>query len=125
VALLTLSLGGVGVMNTMFTSVAERTAEIGLKKALGAKRSRILVEFFLEGLVLAGLSGGTGILVALGLASLVNSFPMPAYFAGLPIDAVLVLKMTLVLSGVAIMAAVPPALRASRMDPVVAMNFEK
>ena len=125
VALLTLSLGGVGVMNTMFTSVAERTAEIGLKKALGAKRSRILMEFFLEGLILAGLSGGTGILFALGLASLVNSFPMPAYFAGLPIDAVLVLKLTLILSGVALIAAIPPAWRASRMDPVVAMNFEK
>jgi putative ABC transport system permease protein len=125
VALLTLSLGGVGVMNTMFTSVAERTTEIGLKKALGAKQSRILIEFFLEGIVLAGLSGGTGMLIALGLASLVNSFPMPTYFAGLPIDAVLILKLTLVLSGVAVIAAVPPAWRASRMDPVVAMNFEK
>jgi len=125
VALLTLILGGVGVMNTMFTSVAERTAEIGLKKAVGAKQSRILVEFFLEGFILAALSGGAGILIALGLASLVNSFPMPTYFAGLPMDAVLVLKLTLALSGVAIIAAVPPALRASRLDPVVAMNFEK
>ncbi|MBN2243259.1 MAG: ABC transporter permease [Acidobacteria bacterium] len=125
VALVTLALGGVGIMNTMFTSVAERTPEIGIKKALGAKRSRILWEFFLEGLVLAGLSGGAGILLALGLASFVNSFPMPAYFSGLPMNAVLVLKLTLVLGGVAVLAAMPPALRASRMDPVVAMNCEK
>ena len=96
-----------------------------IKKALGARRSRILWEFFLEGLVLAGLSGGAGILLALGLASFVNSFPMPAYFSGLPINAVLVLKLTLVLGGVAVLAAMPPALRASRMDPVVAMNYEK
>jgi len=125
VALVTLSLGGVGVMNTMFTSVAERTAEIGLKKALGAKQTRILSEFLLEGIVLAVFSGGTGILLALGLASFVNSFPMPAYFSGLPIDAGLVLKLTLVLGGVSVIAAIPPAWRASRMDPVVAMNFEK
>jgi putative ABC transport system permease protein len=125
VALLTLSLGGVGVMNTMFTSVAERTAEIGLKKALGARQSRILSEFFMEGIVLAALSGASGILIALGLASLVNSFPMPAYFAGLPMDAGLIFKLALVLGGVSILAAIPPAWRASRMDPVVAMGFEK
>jgi putative ABC transport system permease protein len=125
VALLTLLLGGIGIMNTMYTSVAERTAEIGLKKALGAKRSRILCEFLLEGLVLAAISGGAGILMSLGLASLVNSFPMPAYFSGLPINSVLVLKLTLVLGGVAVLSSLPPAWRASQMDPVVAMNYEK
>jgi putative ABC transport system permease protein len=125
VALITLSLGGIGVMNTMFTTVVERTSEIGLKKALGAKQSRILGEFFLEGLVLAALSGGAGILLSLGLASLVNSFPMPAYFSGLPMNAGLVLKLTLILGGVAVIAAIPPAWRAARMDPVVAMNYEK
>ena len=125
IAILTLSLGGMGVMNTMFTTVAERTGEIGLKKALGARRSRILWEFFLEGFVLAALSGGMGILFALGLASFVNSFPMPAYFSGLPMDPLLVLQLTLVLGAVAVIAAMPPAWRASRMDPVVAMNYEK
>jgi len=125
IALITLSLGGVGVMNTMFTSVVERTSEIGLKKALGAKRSRILMEFFLEGLVLAFLSGGTGILLALALASLVNSFPMPSYFSGLPMDLNFVLYLGLILGGVAVIAALPPAWRAARMDPVVAMNYEK
>ncbi len=125
VAFITLSLGGVGVMNTMFTSVAERTSEIGLKKALGARQWRILGEFFLEGLVLAFLSGGTGILFVLGLADIVNSFPMPDYFSGFPIDSVLVFKLGLALSMVAVLAAVPPAWRAARMDPVVAMNYEK
>lgn len=125
IALVTLSLGGIGVMNTMFTSVVERTSEIGLKKALGARQMWILGEFFLEGLVLGLLSGLIGILIVLGLASIVNSFPMPEYFSGLPIDAVLVFKLALALGMVAILAAIPPAWRAARMDPVVAMNYEK
>jgi putative ABC transport system permease protein len=125
IALVTLSLGGIGVMNTMFTSVVERTSEIGLKKALGARQLWILGEFFLEGLVLAFLSGVIGILIVLGLASIVNSFPMPEYFSGLPIDAVLVFKLALALGMVAVLAAIPPAWRAARMDPVVAMNYEK
>lgn len=125
IALITLSLGGVSVMNTMYTTVAERTSEIGLKKALGARRSTILAEFFTEGFVLAVLSGGTGVLFAMGIASFVNSFPMPAYFSGLPIDTHLVIRLALVLGSVAVLAALPPAWRASRMDPIVALNQEK
>lgn len=125
IALVTLSLGGVSVMNTMYTTVAERTSEIGLKKALGARRSTILAEFFTEGFVLAALSGGMGVLCALGIASFVNSFPMPDYFAGLPIDVHLIVKLALVLGSVAVLAALPPAWRASRMDPIVALSYEK
>ena len=125
VALITLSLGGFGVTNTMFTTVAERTPEIGLKKALGATRSRILGEFFTEGLVLAFFSGTAGILVVLGLAALVNSYPMPAFFSGLMLDAGVVFRLTLVLGVVAILAAIPPAWRAARMTPVEALNYEK
>jgi len=85
IALVTLSLGGVGVMNTMMMAVAERTNEIGLKKALGATRRRIMTDFFLEGAALAILAGVAGLLLVLGLAYAVNSLPMPPMFAGLPI----------------------------------------
>lgn len=125
IALVTLSLGGVGVMNTMYTNVAERTSEIGLKRTLGAKRSRIMAEFLLEGLVLAVLSGGMGILLALGIASFVNTLTMPAYFSGILIDPGLVLRLALILGIVAVVAAIPPAWRASHLDPVVALNYEK
>lgn len=125
VAIIILSLGGIGVMNTMFTSVAERTSEIGLKKALGARQLRILGEFFLEGLVLALLSGGIGILLVIGLAGIVNSFPMPDFFSGLIMNASLVFELALALGSVAVLAALPPAWRAARMDPIVAMNYEK
>ncbi len=125
VAFITLSLGGIGVMNTMFTTVAERTPEIGLKKAVGASRSRIMGEFFTEGLVLALLSGTIGILFVVGLATVVNSFPMPAFFSGLPLDAGVILKLTVVLGAVAVLAAIPPAWRAAHMTPVDALNYEK
>ena len=125
VAIITLSLGGIVVMNTMFTSVAERTSEIGLKKALGARQPRILGEFFLEGVVLALISGVIGILLIMGLAGIVNSFPMPEFFSGLLINAALVFKLALALGSVAVLVALPPAWRAARMDPIVAMNYEK
>jgi putative ABC transport system permease protein len=125
VALITLSLGGVGVMNTMYISVAERTPEIGLKKAVGASRLRILGEFFSEGFVLATLSGSAGILFVAALAAFANSFPMPAFFSGLPIDAGVVSKLAMALGAVAVLAAIPPAWLAARMTPVEALDSEK
>jgi putative ABC transport system permease protein len=125
VAVITLSLGGIGVMNTMYISVAERTPEIGLKKAVGASRSRILGEFFSEGFVLALLSGSAGILFVVAVAALVNSFPMPDFFSGLLINAGVVMKLAVALGTVGVLAAVPPAWRAARMTPVEALNCEK
>lgn len=125
VALVTLILGAMGVMNTMMTSVTERTPEIGLKKALGATRRRILVEFFAEGLFLAGISGTIGIILVWGLASLINALPMPAFFSGLPVNPDLVLRLVVLLGGVGILAALPPAWRAAGMTPVEALRFEK
>jgi putative ABC transport system permease protein len=125
VALITLSLGGMAVMNTMMTSVAERTAEIGLRKAVGATRLRILSEFMTEGLVLALVGGGVGMLMVAGIASVVNSFPMPDFYAGLPIDSNLVLRLALILGAVGVLSALPPAWRAANMTPVEALRYEK
>ena len=125
VAMITLSLGGMGVMNTMMTSVIERTSEIGLKKAMGATSRRVLVEFLLEGVLLAGISGGLGIVLVWGLASIVNSLPMPAFYAGLPVSTDMLVKLVLILGAVTIFSALPPAWRAARMAPVEALRFEK
>ena len=125
VALVTLSLGGLGVMNTMLMAVTERTNEIGLKKALGATSRRILTDFFLEGVVLALLSGVAGLGFIAVLTSAVNSLPMPAFFAGLPVDTRTALTAILALGTVAIVAALPPAWRASNLTPVEALRFER
>jgi putative ABC transport system permease protein len=125
VALVTLSLGGLGVMNTMLMAVTERTNEIGLKRALGATSRRILADFFLEGVVLALLSGVAGLGFIALLTSAVNSMPMPAFFAGLPVDTRTALTAILALGTVAIVAALPPAWRASNLTPVEALRFER
>jgi putative ABC transport system permease protein len=125
VALVTLTLGGLGVMNTMLTAVTERTNEIGLKKALGATSRRIMTDFFLEGVALALASGAAGILFVAALTSAVNSLPMPAFFAGLPVDTRTALRAIVALGTVAVAAALPPAWRASHLTPVEALRFER
>lgn len=125
VSLVTLSLGGIGVMNTMMMAVSERTNEIGLKKALGATSNRILLEFFLEGLLLALLSGVGGLILILTLAKGVNSLPLPQMFSGLPIHWNVLVLSTLALGLVAVGASLPPARKAAEMTPVEALRFEK
>jgi putative ABC transport system permease protein len=125
IALITLSLGGIGVMNTMMMAVAERTHEIGLKKALGATSRRILFDFFLEGLFLAVLSGVAGLALVLTLTSIVNSLPMPLMFSGLPVHWKVLALATLALGVVAVGSALPPARRAAAMTPVEALRYER
>ena len=125
ISLITLSLGGVGVMNTMMSSVAERTSEIGLRKALGATRRRILTEFLLEGLLLALLSGAMGMGATALLAGAVNSLPLPEMFSGLPVSAKSGFLALAALGTVAIFSSMPPAWRAANMTPVEALREER
>ena len=83
VGIVTLLLGGIGVMNVMLVAVRERTREIGVRKAIGAPAGTILRQFFIEALIIALLSGGIGLGVAFGFCALVNMLPMPDFFAGL------------------------------------------
>ena len=125
VSLVTLSLGGIGVMNTMLMAVSERTNEIGLKKALGATSGRIQLEFFLEGAFLAVLSGAAGLALVLLLSTGVNSLPMPQMFSGLPIHWGVLAMATAALGLVAVGSSLPPARRAAAMTPVEALRAEK
>lgn len=124
-SLITLSLGGVGVMNTMMTAVAERTHEIGLRKALGATRRRILLDFLLEGLLLAFASGLAGMAVVSLLAAGVNSLPMPEMFSGLPISFRTAWLAIAALGTVAVASAIPPAWHACQLTPVEALREER
>lgn len=124
VGVVTLFLGGIGVMNVMMVAVRERTREIGVRKAVGATSQSILAQFCAEAVFIVAISGGLGLALAWGACRLVNSFPMPPFFAGL-LPTWEVAAMSLALLGVvAVFAALYPASRAAAVDPIEALRFE-
>ena len=124
VGIVTLALGGLGVMNIMLVAVRERTREIGVRKALGATTAQIQRQFFLEGFVLTMISGAIGFLVALGLCAAVNQLPMPTRFQGMILtwQAGAVAVLSLVTIGA--ITSTYPARRAALLPPVEALRYE-
>ena len=124
VSIVTLALGGIGVMNIMLIAVRERTREIGVRKALGATSRNIQWQFFGEGLALTLSSGLIGLIVALVMSGLINLLPLPARFSGMIVTwrAAAFSILTLIVIGV--VAATYPARRAAELDPVEALRFE-
>lgn len=115
-----LVVAGIVIMNIMLVSVAERTREIGIRKAVGATRRDILSQFLIESATLALLGAGLGILTGIALADLVQQLsPLPASVAPWSIGVAVLLG-----GGVGIAAGVYPARRAARLDPVHAMREE-
>jgi putative ABC transport system permease protein len=124
VGIVTLALGGIGVMNIMLVAVRERTREIGVRKAIGATTVQIQRQFFLEGFFLTTLSGAIGFAVALGLCALVNLAPMPPRFQGMVLTWQAGLGAVLTLVVIGVMTSTYPARRAAQLPPVEALRFE-
>ena len=116
---ISLFVGAVGVMNIMLVSVTERTREIGIRKAIGATRRSILLQFLFESSAICLLGGSIGIALAAIVTAVLNATVMPASLS-LPILGIAVLVSTLV----GVVAGVAPAHRAARLDPIEALRYE-
>lgn len=120
----TLFLGGLGVMNVMLVAVRERTREIGVRKAVGAKSRDVMMQFFVETMIVVFASGGLGMALSFGFCALINLLPMPQYFAGLLATWQSAAMSVGLLGAVAVLAAMYPARQAAKIDPIEALRYE-
>ena len=122
IAGISLIVGGIGIMNIMLVTVTERTREIGIRKAIGARRQDILLQFLIESMFLSGLGGALGILVGFGLARV-----LPVVVSALPtpvISAPSVFGAFGISVGIGLFFGLYPANRAARLRPIEALRYE-
>jgi len=132
IGLLTLGIGGVGLMNIMLVSVTQRTREIGVEKALGARRWHILFQFLTEALVITAIGGLLGVLLAYLVSWSVGSLTLWSAFIEdanegdihLYIDSATLIWSTAILSFVGIISGMLPAIKAARLNPIEALRYE-
>jgi putative ABC transport system permease protein len=120
IASISLVVGGVGIMNIMLVAVAERTREIGLRMAVGARGRDILLQFLLESVVISCVAGAIGILLGWGSAALMSqTLRWPTQVSAASVGLSFVFS-----GGVGVFFGFYPALKASRLDPVEALRYE-
>lgn len=120
IAAISLLVGGIGVMNIMFVSVTERTREIGIRKAIGAKRKDILLQFLIEAVIVSGIGGIIGTIIGVSLAFIISKF--------IKIPPSVSLKTIAIAwtfsAGVGVFFGIYPANKASKLDPIDALRYE-
>ena len=121
ISCLGLLVGGIGVMNIMLVSVTERTKEIGIRKAIGATKGAIVLQFLLEAMTLTFFGGVIGVVTAIGISSLIMLL-IPSIPAQVPLWAILAGLGTSI--GVGLVFGVLPARKASRLDPIECLRYE-
>ncbi len=124
VAIVTLCLGGIGVMNIMLVSVTERTREIGTRKAMGATKRDILRQFFAESAMLTIVSGLLGFSIGIGLCAAMQALPLPDFVPHPIVSPISIVVSILTLSLITVTAGMYPAQRAAEMTPVESLRYE-
>jgi putative ABC transport system permease protein len=124
VAIVTLCLGGIGVMNIMLVSVTERTREIGTRKAMGATKRDILRQFFAESAMLTLVSGCVGLAFGMGTCVLIKAVPLPDFVPHPIVSPISIVLSIFTLSLIAVTAGTYPAQRAADMTPVESLRYE-
>jgi putative ABC transport system permease protein len=124
IAGISLVVGGIGIMNIMLVSVTERTREIGIRKAVGAKRRDILLQFLLESGVLSLIGGGIGIALGWLVSYIISQIPI----SGMKIEALVTPDIVILSLGVSIViglaSGIYPAMRAARLNPIDALHYQ-
>jgi putative ABC transport system permease protein len=124
VGAISLIVGGIGIMNIMLVSVTERTREIGIRKAIGAKRRDILLQFLIEAAAVSLTGGLIGLLLAMGGASLMGNISLGNVSAQAEISPSIVIIALSVSIGIGLISGTYPAFRAARLDPIESLRHE-
>jgi putative ABC transport system permease protein len=124
IAAISLVVGGIGIMNIMLVSVTERTREIGIRKALGARRQDILLQFLVEAVTVSALGGLLGVVAGVGAAHLVNGHTLGTETMYTAVSASSVLLAAIVAAAIGVFFGLYPAMRAARLNPIQALRYE-